>query len=290
MNLLLADARYDAIELTLMTIHCSNCATRLQLDDTKIPARRFTIKCPKCQTPISAQPPAYTTQVSGGHAMSCNGDGREAHEPSRFETATPAPVYEVDNGKTTEPAGNSGSNDGGGAATSETSELVRLLAALLQRGVPAQETQRNSSRLAWERRRALVCVAGNLREAVAGSLAEHDYQTFVADDLTQALERMREERMHVVILDPDFDPVEQGAAFISREVSVLRPAERRRLFFVRLHASARTGDTHAAFIHNVNLVVNPADIEKLPRAMERAMRDYNDLYSEFHRAINVAAI
>jgi hypothetical protein len=168
--------------------------------------------------------------------------------------------------------------------------LARLLAALLQRGAPTAEKQRGATRLAWERRRVLVCVASQHRDAVARTLAGSDYQVFVASDTTQAIERMREERMDIVILDPDFDPVEQGAAFVNREVQTLRPAERRRLFLVQLSASARTLDSHAAFVHNVNLVVNSSDIENMPRALERAIRDFNDLYREFNSVLNVAAI
>jgi hypothetical protein len=101
---------------------------------------------------------------------------------------------------------------------------------------------------------------------------------------------MREERMDVVIIDLDFDPVEQGAVFVTREVHNLHPAERRRLFLVQLSASARTLDMHAAFVNNVNLVVNTADIENMSRALERAIRDFNDLYRNFNTVLNLAAI
>jgi hypothetical protein len=42
---------------------------------------------------------------------------------------------------------------------------------------------------------------------------------------------MRENQLDVVLLDQRFDPVEQGTVFVTREVNVLRPAQRRRLFF-----------------------------------------------------------
>lgn len=278
-----------------MLLICSSCATRLQLDDAKIPAHSFTIKCPKCQTPINAQAPvttAATTTLPDFLAPASASMNNSALDVSAaapcFERPKPAPVFEQEE----EMNNHSSRRDDDAAAPSETSELTRVLEALLQRGA-AQPTdkQRNASRLAWERRRALVCVAaGAQREAVARALAQNDYQTFVAEDVTQALERMREERMDVVLLDKDFDSSEQGAAFVTREVNALRPVERRRLFFVSLSASARTGDAHAAFINNVNLVVNPADIENLPRALERAVRDYNDLYSDFNSARNVAAL
>jgi CheY-like chemotaxis protein len=144
--------------------------------------------------------------------------------------------------------------------------------------------------LKWEHRRALICAIPTRREAIARALVDEDYQVYVAENTSQAIERMREEKMHVVILESEFDLVEQGAAFVTSEINILRPAERRRLIFVLLSSTARTMDTHAAFVHNVNLVVNTSDIENLPRALERTIRDYNDLYRDFNGALNIAAI
>src|SRR2546423_5894757 len=45
-----------------MIVNCPNCTTRLQLDDAKVPARPFSVRCPKCQQIINAQPPAPDLQ------------------------------------------------------------------------------------------------------------------------------------------------------------------------------------------------------------------------------------
>jgi predicted Zn finger-like uncharacterized protein len=262
-----------------MIVICSGCSMRLQLDDAKVPSRPFTIRCPKCQHVINAQP-----HVDGNGQGALAVGGSPSTENPRFEQATPAPLFKLDE------AAAGAEASGSGPSAADSNELVRLLASILQRGTPSAEKQPGAYRLAWERRRALVCVAYQHREAIARTLAKDDYQVFVAADTTQAIERMREERMDIVIFDPDFDQVEQGAAFISREVQSLRPAQRRRLFLIQLNSAARTLDMHAAFVNNVNLVVNPADIENMPRALERAIRDYNDLYRDFNSALNVAAI
>ena len=257
-----------------MIVVCTSCSMRLQLDDAKIPSRPFTLRCPKCQHIINSHPPG-----DGHERGALNVGDSPASENPRVEQPTLAPPFKLDI-----------SQEDKNASSTDSNELARLLATLLQRSTPSAEKQRGAARLAWERRRALVCVASPHAEAVARTLAENDYQVFVAADMTQAIERMREERMDIVISDPDFDAVEQGAAFINREVQSLRPAERRRLFLVQLSASARTLDSHAAFVNNVNLIVNRADIESMPRALERAIRDFNDLYREFNSALNVAAI
>ena len=49
-------------------------------------------------------------------------------------------------------------------------------------------------------------------------------------------------------------------------------------------------DAHAAFLSNVNLVVNVADVDELNRIMEVALREYNELYRDFNVAFNLTAL
>ncbi|HYY58122.1 MAG TPA: zinc-ribbon domain-containing protein [Pyrinomonadaceae bacterium] len=263
-----------------MIVVCSQCTTRLQLDDAKLPPRAFTIRCPKCQNIISAQPPAATTE-QGALAV---GESPALENP-RYKQPTPAPAFIPDSDEAAEVQAYEQP-----PPAAEKDDLVQVLATLLQRGGAGKEKGTGAIRLAWERPTALVCTTPAHREAVARALASANYKVFVADDSTQAIERMREDHMDVVLLEPGFDPVEQGTAFVTREVSILRPAERRRLFFVHLSASARTLDAHAAFVNNVNMVVNPADIDTLPQTLERALRDFKELYRDFHNALSVAAV
>jgi CheY-like chemotaxis protein len=143
-------------------------------------------------------------------------------------------------------------------------------------------------RLDLANRCVLVCAAPENRFNVARTLVESGHEVYVAEDTTQAIERMRERKMDVVLLEPSFDAEEHGAAFIRREISALRPAARRRLFVVVLSADLRSGDSHQAFLAHANLALNPADIEDLPQLLDRSMRDFNELYREFNRVQQVA--
>jgi CheY-like chemotaxis protein len=133
-------------------------------------------------------------------------------------------------------------------------------------------------------------VSEQYRQSLATHLSQTGYQVFLAEDMRRAVERMRDNSPDVVLLDQEFDPVEQGAAFVTREVTILRPAQRRRLFFVLLSPVLRTMEAHAAFLNNVNAIVNIKDIDELPRVLEHALRDYNELYKEFNAALDVAAL
>jgi predicted Zn finger-like uncharacterized protein len=264
-----------------MIVVCSQCTTRLQLDDAKIPSRPFTVRCPKCQSIIHGQPAANST----GQQSALGVGDTPALDNVRFNPLMAAPVFRPE-----EATGGDEVKAYGGAPPAEPNDFVRALLELLQQGAPAAMKQRSAMRLSWEYRRALVCVAPARREAIGRALVDDNYQVYIAENTSQAIERMREEKMDVVILEGEFDPVEQGAAFVTSEINALRPAERRRLIFVHLSATARTLDTHAAFVHNVNLVVNTADVERLPNALEHALRDFNDLYRDFNAALNIAAI
>jgi len=263
-----------------MVIICQQCDARLQLDDTKVPARSFTVRCPKCQQIINAQPLAAPTEDQGAF----NVKGGSVATGSRFERPRPAPAYK--------PEDESGANSSplADGAVAGKDDVAQLLVSLLQRAMSTSATgrEKSASGRPFGHRRALICAGEEHRFAVARALVENDYEAYVAEDTTQAIERMREDQMDVVILDPNFDQREQGAAFIKREVSALRPAARRHLFFVHLTPDARSGDQHLAFINHANLVINPAEIEEMPYHLERSIRSFNELYRDFNHAMQAA--
>ena len=255
-----------------MIIVCQNCSSRLQVDEAKIPARPFIIRCPKCNSSVdSGLPnPALAETVS-------TPDGSPSTEDSRFEHPTPAPLFQMERETVAKP----------GASGAE--QLAELLAGLLNQPAPAASGQPRT-RPSWDPRKVLVCVPEDSRESIALSLAENGYQVFVAQDTRQAVDRMRENQLDVVLLDPRFDPTEQGSVFVAREVNILRPAQRRRLFFVLLSPSLRTMDGHTAFLNNVNAIINVNEVDELPALIEHRLRDYNELYKEFNSALRVSAL
>jgi DNA-binding response OmpR family regulator len=160
---------------------------------------------------------------------------------------------------------------------------------LLSKGTN-QTPDKPGARPSWDQRNALVCTGETTRDTIARRLAESGYRVFVAEDTRQAVETMRANKMDVVLLDSQFDTSEQGSAFVVREINVLRPPQRRRIFFVLISPSMRTMDAHAAFLSNVNLVVNAADVDELHRIMDVALREYNELYRDFNSAFNLTAL
>jgi CheY-like chemotaxis protein len=179
-----------------------------------------------------------------------------------------------------------GGDEGQGGAPG-ANELAAALMGLLQ---VEKSPQKGPVRPSWDRRRVLVCTDPKHREVIARGLTEKNHDVFVAEDTEQAIERMRESQVDVVILDTEFDPGEQGAAFVTREVHVMRPADRRRIFFVSLSSAKRTMDGHTAFLSSGNLVVNFNELAELPEILDRSLREFNELYKDFNAALGLAPI
>lgn len=264
-----------------MVLICQKCEARLQVDEAKAPSRPFSVRCPKCQTSVNVPaPPVSNASAAADNLVELPAS---ATTTSPFERPDTAPPFKVEG------------NESDSALITETTaprldEIAKLLAEALRHADSGSTAKRGRKRPAWDRRKALVCASPALRETIARSLSSNEYEVFVAENMAQALGRMREERMDVVILDANFDPPEQGVAFVTREVKLLRPSERRRLFLVYVTTGVRTMDLHAAFLQNVNLVVNSSDLEQLPEALEISIRHYNELYRDFTRALDVAPI
>jgi len=259
-----------------MIVTCTNCTTRLQLDDAKVPARPFSVRCPKCQQIINAQPPAPQAQRD---ALGAVAGGVPVSTRAQAEAGTPAPAKVV----------RGGADDANSLAAE--GEVVRLLTALLQRGAAdAPGPKGVMRRPSWDRRRALVCMGSAQCEAVADMLVENFYEVCVVAEAAQAVEQMREVPADVLILDQEFDAQAQGAALVAREVNSMRMSDRRRVVFVHLSDKARTGDAHAAFLNNANLVVNPKDLDNLNRLLDKNIRDLNELYREYNKASGVSEI
>ena len=260
-----------------MLVICSNCKARLQLDEGKIPSHAFKVRCPKCQGGIDVKSSVAEVDATAPLASEMTPMTELASAFERPPVAAPFKAPRVE-------------------ATSQeispepSSEVAKLLSELLRHKDQAIIKTGPAKRPTWDRRKALVCTDPIYREIVASGLADHDYEVFVAENIAEALGRMREDRIDVITLDANFDPAEQGFAFVMRELKLMRPAERRRVFLVYLTSKARTMDLHAAFLHNANLVVNPADIDRLPEALEVSLRHYNELYREVNRVLEVTPI
>jgi hypothetical protein len=167
---------------------------------------------------------------------------------------------------------------------SKSLEAINLLDLLSK-----VSTASNLTNPEWKSRRVLVChPAPPMRTRIVEDFASaKDFDVLAADRLDTALSLLREGRVNIVVFDYYFDPDQHGADVLRRYVDQLKPKIRRQLYLVLLHSNYRTLDPNAAFIEGVNAVVNSDEISLLRPALERSLREYNQLYKTFYEVSGI---
>ncbi len=237
-----------------MIIRCDNCSVSLQLDEGKIPTQNFTVRCPRCQNLIRVQKGSTAQQL-------------EATKPA--------------------PAVSEGAQDF--SAKESEFQINSALKSLLSALQTEKKTLDASDTSDEKPRRILLCL-GQKRDEVGKVLVGAGYKVYVAQTPAQANERLREGKTEIVIFSPDFAAEFGGAAILQQKVNAMYSSERRRLYLISLEDKGSTMNAHEAFLRNLNLIVNTNDIPQLPMILNRALRDFNDLYHYFNRAAGHEAI
>ena len=242
-----------------MIIRCDNCSVSLQLDEAKIPAGNFTVRCPRCQNMMRAN-------------KDLKGNGLPMAQ--QLEESKPAQAA-------------AGANDF--AERQSEFEINNALKSLLSALKSGNEKIETADELTNKPRRVLLCL-GEKRDEVAEKLSGAGYKVYIAQTPAQANERLREGKTEIVIFSPDFAAEFGGAAVLQQKANAMYSAERRRLFLVSLEDEGTTMNAHEAFLRNLNLVINTADIPQLPLILNRAVLDFNDLYFYLNRGLGAEAI
>ena len=239
-----------------MIIRCDNCSVSLQLDEEKIPSGNFTVRCPRCQNLIRVQPGAKSTV-------------------DQLKENAPAPAV----------AG--GTNE---FSTKESEfQINTALRALLSALQTENKNIEASDEVDEKPRRVLLCL-GQRRDAVAKIMVDANFKVYLAQTPAQANERLREGKTELLLFSPDFAAEFGGAAILQQKVNAMPSADRRRLFFCSVEDAGTTMSAHDAFLRNLNLIVNSNDISQLPLILNRALRDFNDLYHYFNKGLNLEPI
>ena len=115
-----------------MIIVCQNCASRLQINEMKVPSRPFSIRCPKCNGNVDCGPSSPAIEQS---AIAVGGSPATGNP--RFEQPKPAPLFQLEETvKETNPA------------ASAAEKLVELLAGAAGRS-PTRNVSSQAGISAW---------------------------------------------------------------------------------------------------------------------------------------------
>lgn len=241
-----------------MIIRCDNCSVSLQLDEGKIPNTNFTVRCPRCQNLIRVAPGA-----------------KNASPVQQLQENAPAPAVPE--------------NKQEFAAKESEFQINAAMKSLLAALQSENKTVEMDDEKSEKPRRVLLCL-GEKRDLVAKPLVESGFKVYLAETPAQANERLREGKTEILVYSPDFAADFGGAAMIQQKVNTMSAAERRRLFFVTIEDGGTTLSAHDAFLRNLNLIVNSNDIVQFPLILNRALRDFNEIYRHYNEAAGVAAM
>lgn len=243
-----------------MIIRCDNCSVSLQLDESKVPSKTFTVRCPRCQNMIR---------------VANMGDGKGASTVDHLKSNSPAPAV--------------GDNLQQFAAKESDFQINSAMRALLSALQTEKKVLDTDDEADVKPRRVLLCL-GNNQDSIAKNLSASGYKVYMAQTPAQANERLREGKTEILLFSPDFAAEFGGAAILQQKVNAMYASERRRLFFVSIEDGGSTMNAHEAFLRNLNLIVDTQDITQLPLILDRAINDFNGLYTHFNRAVGMEAI
>ncbi|HZS07700.1 MAG TPA: zinc-ribbon domain-containing protein [Blastocatellia bacterium] len=166
--------------------------------------------------------------------------------------------------------------------------LASLLASALSRPTNTQDAYRPASDPEdYARHRKILFCPGSAEDAarVQSILRSHDYELTIVESAEHAIEMLQiSSRADIVMLSPDFQVDSEGSTAVLRFISALNPERRRRLFVLMTSPNCKTADVRAAFNQGVNLLVNSQDLQILPLALSKGIRDFNELYRAFNEA------
>lgn len=244
-----------------MIIRCDNCSVSLQLDESKTPSGNFTVRCPRCQNLIRVQPSANKGKSSSTVQQLEANSAAAAMNENKEDFLAKESEFQIN-------------------------KALRSLLGALQTENNVSNADDNTDE---KPRRVLLCL-GQKCDQAAKSLVTAGYKVYLAQSPAQANERLRDGKTEIVIFSPDFAADFSGAASLQQKMNAMYSSERRRIFLVSLEDAGTTMSAHEAFSRNLNLIVNNNDIEQLPMILNRALRDFNELYHYYNRATGAAAI
>jgi hypothetical protein len=127
---------------------------------------------------------------------------------------------------------------------------------------------------------ALLCVdREESREALKATLESLGYVVDIPAAVDHALQRLRFNQYHVILLDDDLERRSQNP--MVGYLAGLNMNVRREMFVVLIGKGFNTGDHFQAFVESVDLTLHPNDLPQLATFLTRGMRDHERFYKVF---------
>ncbi len=259
-----------------MPVSCGACGARFQIDESKLPAGKVRLKCPKCAVAIEVQKPDAPGAAAPA-AAEMTSPALDAAPAAVPPPAMPAKFRTTDSLPASEPPA--------AAPAPLDPDARRLLATLneiLKRGIRPEILQAQAA-ADDDGNRALVCDDEEMFHAILrDQLVGLGYRVDVATTVADALRLVKEHRYEVVTVDNRFPDHNEGGYEILRALSAAGTAARRKIYAVFLSADLKTMDAGSAFFHGANLSINKKDVKRAGALIREGLEEYRRFYRVFN--------
>jgi predicted Zn finger-like uncharacterized protein len=127
---------------------------------------------------------------------------------------------------------------------------------------------------------ALLCINRiESRGDVKAMLEGLGYVVDIPEATDYALQRLRFNQYHIILLDDDFDGKSPNP--LAGYLASLNMNLRREMFVILIGQRFKTADRLQAFIESVNLIVHSDDLPQLVTFLTRGLRDHERFYKVF---------
>jgi len=232
--------------------NCPQCSQKLVVEDDKIPAGPFMLRCPKCQMALKLPGKGGATAANGAPPAGpvAVGNGASQTKPSEPPSVPSPPAMSPP------------------ASTAST---------------PPPPTR--SEEPEGGKGRALVLVDHqdpSVRDAVQTLLQKNGYGVDTAAQAQQGVQMLERNSYALVLTTPN--GTGQGEVSLYKRVVALAPEIRRNLFFVLVGDKFSTGDGTQAFSAMADLVLNSKDVGSAEDLLRSTVAERERIYQPFLEA------
>lgn len=244
-----------------MKVTCSKCQNQIHIDDAKVPAGTFKIKCPKCSS-------IQTLQGAGAQ-----------QPPATASEPDPVPANDAEVSPEVEAFVKE-------EVAAARKEIISGLRASL--GIEGKWEEEDSEAAGTDiGKRALICEDDQVFiDILSVTLKKMGYHFDIARSTAEAIKKVESGFYSLVTVDYVFPDDKEGGNKIISKINGQKPVQRRQTFVVLISANIKSADANAAFFHGANITVNKEEIKNLEAHIREGQRNFQQIYAMFNRVLD----
>jgi predicted Zn finger-like uncharacterized protein len=140
-----------------------------------------------------------------------------------------------------------------------------------------------------EGKTALLCELDPvLKKKIAETLDIMEYHITEAQNVRDALKKMRYHNFELIVVNEDFEIDHSGSNGVLIYIERLNMSVRRNMFVTLLSSRYRTMDNMTAFQKSVDLIINSKNIDEIGKILTRGITDNDFFYRSFKESLSKA--